>query len=111
MWFHIAKISRIALAVVLSACVVALTTPSATGGEKDGACPCKCGCATSGKCNCAKKDGACPCKCGCATSGKCVCAKKDGACLCKCGCATSGKCNCAKKDGDKKAAAPLKSAS
>jgi hypothetical protein len=37
------------------------------------ACPCKCGCEKSGKCDCGKK---CPCTCGCGTNGKCDCGKK-----------------------------------
>ena len=108
---YISKIRYVLLAEILSVGVVALTTASASAAEKGEVCPCKCGCATSGKCDCGKTcpckcgcatTGKCdsrrrpslPCKCGCATSGKCACGKT---CPCKCGCGTTGKCDCAKK--------------
>ena len=58
---------------------------SAHEHEVSKGCPCDCGCAESGECDCAD----CPCTCGCAESGECNCKCdcKESACKCssKCG--------------------------
>jgi hypothetical protein len=69
MYSRYIKISLIVVAVVLTT----LMAYAAYNSTDSTACPCDCGCATSGVCNCGVD---CPCSCGCATSGVCNCGAK-----------------------------------
>ena len=78
------------------AVVVALATIWATGAVSSkttptdpAGCPCKCGCAKSGVCDCGKKSEACCGKPDCGANGACECGKN----------AASGE-SCCKKGAD-----------